>query len=281
MLEQPLYPQTIYELVKTFNINNWVIETQDEDSLFNKFCNMLTTFNKEQQSLILELTKNFIKISGGDYNEYLHILFQNFIKEYPLYKKLYIIPILSKNDITSHHTAKSSIFLAYVIKSNKASFEKKYDIKINIIDSIDAQGSFKNAIPLNIKEISNSAICCIDDFIGSGETVISAIEYLKENIELGDNLFILSLVAQKIGLDELSANGLKVITALERKRGITDISNSDNLETNIGLMKTMEAILKVKTDFSFGYKQSEALVSLERTPNNTFPVFWLEKKINK
>jgi hypothetical protein len=30
--------------------------------------------------------------------------------------------------------------------------------------------------------------------------------------------------------------------------------------------------------FSFGYNQSEALITLMRTPDNTFPIFWKEHK---
>ena len=33
-----------------------------------------------------------------------------------------------------------------------------------------------------------------------------------------------------------------------------------------------------KEKYHFGYAQSEALVKLERTPNNTFPVYWFSYK---
>jgi hypothetical protein len=39
-------------------------------------------------------------------------------------------------------------------------------------------------------------------------------------------------------------------------------------------MKKIEEKLNVEKKYLFGYKRSEALISLIRTPNNTFPVFW-------
>ena len=42
-------------------------------------------------------------------------------------------------------------------------------------------------------------------------------------------------------------------------------------------MHEIEDILKVDSKYSFGFNQTEALISLIKTPNNTFPVYWYEK----
>jgi hypothetical protein len=39
-------------------------------------------------------------------------------------------------------------------------------------------------------------------------------------------------------------------------------------------MKDIEKKINIRGEFSLGYKQSESLISMIRTPNNTFPVFW-------
>ena len=41
-------------------------------------------------------------------------------------------------------------------------------------------------------------------------------------------------------------------------------------------MKRIEHELGVSEEYEFGYGKSEGLVTLIRTPNNTFPVFWYE-----
>ena len=43
-------------------------------------------------------------------------------------------------------------------------------------------------------------------------------------------------------------------------------------------MRSIEEIIKVNDQNIFGYGQSEALVCMERCPNNTFPIYWLPKK---
>ncbi len=42
-------------------------------------------------------------------------------------------------------------------------------------------------------------------------------------------------------------------------------------------MEEIEDKMSVKRNYRLGYGQSEALVTMCRTPNNTFPVFWEEK----
>ena len=49
-------------------------------------------------------------------------------------------------------------------------------------------------------------------------------------------------------------------------------------KNNIKLMTQIENKLKIDKNFSFGYNRSEALISLIKTPNNTFPVFWFTNK---
>ena len=40
-----------------------------------------------------------------------------------------------------------------------------------------------------------------------------------------------------------------------------------------------EKAMKTKSEFHFGYGESEALVCMERCPNNTFPIYWATKKL--
>ena len=56
-----------------------------------------------------------------------------------------------------------------------------------------------------------------------------------------------------------------------------------NEEKESKCMHAIEGAIKVSSDYNFGYKQSEALVRMIRTPNNTFPIYWYrdkKKKIN-
>ena len=45
-------------------------------------------------------------------------------------------------------------------------------------------------------------------------------------------------------------------------------------------MLRIEKMIPAGSFFSLGYNDSEALVTLLRTPDNTFPIFWKEYKKN-
>ena len=54
----------------------------------------------------------------------------------------------------------------------------------------------------------------------------------------------------------------------------------DHRTDAVSTMQNIERRLDELIDeFKFGYKGSEALVCLERCPNNTFPIYWLTKNI--
>ena len=74
---------------------------------------------------------------------------------------------------------------------------------------------------------------------------------------------------------------ITVFSYLHFKRGISDRYVGEQLDTYSRIMTHIEDKLKVAAKDRFGYNQSEALISLIRTPNNTFPVFWKSYGKNK
>ena len=46
-------------------------------------------------------------------------------------------------------------------------------------------------------------------------------------------------------------------------------------------MESIEEKIKAHDNEKLGYMGSEALITLARTPNNTFPVFWKQKNNKK
>ena len=74
----------------------------------------------------------------------------------------------------------------------------------------------------------------------------------------------------------LKKENVKVYTAVVRKKGISDKYAIGIVEKKKCIMHEIEDILKVDSKYSFGFNQTEALISLIKTPNNTFPVYWYE-----
>ena len=74
--------------------------------------------------------------------------------------------------------------------------------------------------------------------------------------------------------------GVKTYYAIERRKAITEEICECKREAAASTMHSIENRLKkLKKMYCFGYKESEALVCLERCPNNTFPIYWLTKDL--
>ena len=133
----------------------------------------------------------------------------------------------------------------------------------------------------NIKP--NQAVILLDDYIGSGETAISAIEwFMKCHNVPSKQIVIISIAAQEIGIQQVQDKmGVAVFSSLHFERGISDYYVGEQLDTYTRIMTRIENKLNVADKDRFGYNQSEALISLIRTPNNTFPVFWKTYGKNK
>lgn len=252
-----------------FEQKKWPIEDYFSDSVFENFYNMLAGLEPEQCNLVINLTEKFLWIQDSAYIKHFSGAFDSFISSFNFSrgKKIYICPILSEEDFGK---SKSSVSLLYSVKSHLKAIQRKYsEFSITYADS-------PNAVKLELIRDSYT-LCLIDDFIGTGETVERATNYfLNRNISK-DMISIVSLVSMRSGLDTLNTKGYTTYTDISCDKGITDSEN----ETQIELMKNIEEAIQVSDDYKFGYKGSEALVKMIRTPNNTFPIYWLRNKKNK
>jgi hypothetical protein len=146
--------------------------------------------------------------------------------------------------------------------------------------------NFKNTIGA-IHEIQDSStIILLDDFIGTGKTIIRKVKWVQKTLlEAGKRKMKIKIVAiagmefSKYNLDELN---LDYYAPIWLKKGISDHYEGIELYDAIKSMETLESKLKSKynnknlRDFVFGYGRSESLYSINTNsvPNNVFPIFW-------
>ena len=116
----------------------------------------------------------------------------------------------------------------------------------------------------------------MDDFIGTGETAEKCIINMQENGILIEKVIVLSLVAQEKGLEYLKKYNVYLVANIIQRRGISDYYQAEEISEKFSLMTDIENKMSVKEKYRFGYNGSEALVTMCRTPNNTFPLFWEE-----
>jgi phosphoribosylpyrophosphate synthetase len=225
----------------------------------------------DEQNLIIELTERFKVIYQQEYLRYFLDIIRNnnelIMGNVGKCKKYYVIPLLSKEDIGK---VKSSSFLWYGLKTTEIQYESFFSGKELLFREKPDNLSNK------INDNSEAILILIDDYIGSGETAVSAVEYCMLQGIKKEKIVIIVLAAQEIGLRCLKDKGLQVYTNICLKRGINDYYQDAELKKAIKVMMGIEQKINVSDEFLFGYKKSEALISLSRTPNNTFPIFWLE-----
>lgn len=265
---QTLSPELIRRLTAIFNLHGWPIEG---DEIFNRFCQLLRIMDKEQQECILELTRRFLRIDFGKYpyhiGQALAKLGGNALDKF---NKIYIFPIREEKDFGKQ---KSSTFVAYGLHEFRSS-QPLATKTVNIIDT-------PNGLPKNFN-LTPSLLLLVDDFIGTGETAESCINCLTQKYGINsDKVIVLALVVQREGYRKITDMGMKLVYSEWRVKGITDVCQQPQKQDLIETMMLIEDKLNFDFDIRFGYKRSEALVKMIRTPNNTFPLYWSSKSVFK
>ncbi|WP_430735343.1 phosphoribosyltransferase-like protein [Halodesulfovibrio aestuarii] len=238
---------------------------------FEKMAQMLSLLDATEQDLILKLLLNFEIYGMAQYypmfNDTLAKI--NFNKFHG-YKKIAILPCITNAD-AGEEKYKSGDLVAGFFKGVDFSDYIKTNKRPHVT-------VYKNILTYNNPK-NNDVKIFVDDFIGTGDTVITAIEdFFNHQTRVRKNYCVFSFVAMKEGLARLRAKRIPVYVCHELSKGITDSNTIRKKDDAISLMKKIEdEHLDLEPEFSLGYGQSEALVKMQRTPNNTFPIFWLEK----
>lgn len=270
--QKTLSAQYLIKINKVFEKNKWLIEDTEDatNSLFNRYCERILDIGEnKKKDLMLELTERYLWVEEDEYLEYLIdalvklIALKSNITEKT---KIYVMPLISPDD---EGKTKSSSMLVYLFNSVKLRHNSKLSkYKFEIVDK-------KSEIELYLKE-QDAVLLLADDYIGTGETAEKCImQMMKKGVE-PHQLAILSLVAQESGINYLEQYGICITSSIIRKKGISDYYEGKMLEDNIKLMQEIETKMSIKEKYKFGYGGSESLVTMCRTPNNTFPLFWEE-----
>jgi hypothetical protein len=267
-------------LKKLFEKKGWT--SMDEfNNFFENYCLFMEMLDSNQHELVKDLTAEFLWLRSSDYYKHLkRTLLKLEDYAYLNLDTVYVIPLLAKSDRDANKT-KSSSAVAYTCKNPELKYSDLFaNTSFRIIDNLERLPNVNK-----LKE-SKNPILLIDDYIGSGDTATEALEEVL-SIRQYDNetLFVASLVCQEAGLKVINDRGYKVLTDIVRKKGISDKYDGEELNRNIKLMESIEQILeqdpKFESKYKFGYKSSEGLVTLTRTPNNTFPLYWFQAQIDK
>lgn len=260
----------LIELDNIFETKKWK-EKENYQQVFeslSSFSNVI--FDKDEEyDLFLELLREFQWISINDYYNSCRQLLIEIIKDLNSENQnIYIFPITSKIHSSK---VKSGYFVAYLIKSLISSIENSE--KFNFID-------LNNFVDIsNTKFKKNDILLLVDDFIGSGESLEKCIlDINKSNKNIGNKFKVLTIAIKKDTYMKLSKR-FTIYKKLEVLKGISDYNTGDVVKEKKEIMKKIEDKIFSSIDsYSLGFKESESLITLLRTPDNTFPIFWKNYK---
>lgn len=267
-----LSSQYLIRITKIFENNKWSIENEEitHVSLFNRYCERILDLGEnKKRDLMLELTERYLWIPEEKYLEHLIDALVNLITIKPEINSkvtIYVMPIVSPRD---RHKIKSATMVTYLFNNVKLRYHPQLSkYKFVIVD--EESQLFHNL------EDTESIILLVDDYIGTGETAEKCILHMIDKRVPIKQMALISLVAQELGLNYLNKYNINIAVSLICRKGITDYYKGQELDIKLNLMKEIERKMAVKDKYKLGYGESEALVTMCRTPNNTFPLFWEE-----
>ena len=279
-----LSPNILLELDALFQKRDWkIVENGDvKKSLYRRYCERLKYLEENEQNFFIELSYRFEIIGIKDYLEFfLMSLFSIDEKKFKSVEKIIFTPLTQpfinnkggRKKVLRPKIKSSQFLFSYIDRHDLRWID--YSSKFEFLESI-----------IDIKKlfISNKTlIVLVDDFVGTGTTATNCIKHVKEEIEkdleiTNNDICIISIAALSEGVKKLKDDlGISVYSDIVQTKGITDCYLGVETTRKKELMLEIEKKLKCPRKYSFGYGQSEALITFgDKTPNNTFPAYWYE-----
>ena len=262
------------ELISVFKEQNWDIEesTAGENSVFDMFCKRLEELESDaDRELMLELTRKYLVVNLEEYGKYMVDVFRKFIdRNKDKIGKTEVIHMFPVQDKDYPAKTKSGNVMCYLFQGNlMRRFDEFRNKRIRIIETFDGLEKYKEDI---------ECLLLVDDFVGTGDTILGCINLIEEKGIKKERIKALTLVMQEQGRNAVEEYGVEIYSAVLRNKAITDSYSIEEAEKKIAQMKNVGKRIKAKKELYLGYKESEGLVSMIKTPNNTFPFYWHEGK---
>ncbi|GAB6110460.1 phosphoribosyltransferase [Desulfomicrobium salsuginis] len=242
------------------------------NNVWEAFCKMFEVMDKDQVELIIQLMDSYLYCNFRNYQNKIQDVISKYERQYlNNFDQIFILPLVDFED-TKKRIAKSGSSLVYAT-ANEIRTKFPEIRNVNPGDSVEILDRFIDR--------ENSLIIFVDDFIGTGSTAIKCLKHYKDNYySKADTVNIFSLVVHTAGLVALSDLEVKFYYSVLVSKGISDNDKIIDKEKAIEVMLGIEKNLSISEKYSLGFMKSEALVTMERTPNNTFPIFWCNKLKN-
>ncbi|EGU0166496.1 hypothetical protein JFQ74_002323 [Vibrio parahaemolyticus] len=227
--------------------------------------------NEEERTLILDLLERFTYVSGSRFSELINELVEEIVTDPDLTEETTQVVAM-----TGDYNTDSAQFVTYALKMP---FERQGWRNYSTVTN------FQKALKQYKKsQFQQSNLVLVDEFIGSGKTVIGRVETLTKQFEReGVTDFTIKvkvLAASSVGIKNIRDAGIDLSTLLTLEQGITEYYEPALIEEKLGLMDRLESILSANYQNRAlpkrGYGGTESLYTRDdgNTPNSVFPIFW-------
>lgn len=262
--------ESVRNLTRIFKNKDWFSKDED-DIVYDAFFELLQVLEPSERVLLLELTERYLWLSGSEYEkeikDALNLIPADILGNA---KKLFLFPIIKLTDVGK---SKSGITLVYDIKSLSPKLTKLKHLKLQPLEKFE---EFEQGYGTK----DNELLFLVDDFIGTGETLNQCLAEIETRMKVDmQKVIIISISCQKETFERLKSQGVMIYSSNIISRGISDFNVEPNIEIKKELMKVIEKSIPGAKSVTLGYQESEATITLKRTPDNTFPIFW--KKVRK
>ncbi|UUT24092.1 hypothetical protein [Pseudomonas sp. T8] len=220
------------------------------------------------REMLIQIISNFFYLSSSDYSEKLTALAREVMSVENYAENTQIVAMAADSGTDS---------------SQEIVYNLKYIFTKEGWNGFLGVSSFGAAYK-TYKRSGRNKIVVVDDFVGSGQTVISRYNELmrvftQNNVENFSITFKV-LVSTQHGLKAARDAGIEITAQHEIKKAIDDCYPEELAREYRSLMTALEAGLsqehgKIKLP-SLGYNGAQAAYCREQanTPNSVFPVFW-------
>lgn len=260
----------LIELEEFFDRKGWTKFTGHKHAL-NRIGDLISTLDEDEYFLLNQILDKFIWAPNEEYNQ-LFIRALNRIPPDKFHgiKNLIFIPIYKKSD---QGKIKSSLGISYLSKASFIKYHSRYE-NLNIIP-LENHHELQKRIDAGNISIKDSLVIYCDDFIGTGKTVMDCLNWVLNECSLEENtVTVLGLIGMDSGFQNISSKYPFCYFGETMRRAISDNFHKDEVSKYIDKMIDIETDVDCPKQYSLGYEKSEAAVSMIRTPNNTFPIFW-------
>lgn len=240
--------------------------------IFEIFCRMCSRLSQEERDLIIRITFHYQWIRRPRDRDLLLGAWDTLVQQLPTGTEILAILPLLKPDSPRPKSSDEMWRLAERYMSNledrlspvRLMFFQEQDVEILLREC----GNFRTTLVL------------IDDYVGTGDTAIRAIDALRAQFPAisSMDLVVLVLAAQLGASARLAGMNCRLIAPMSLVKGISHNPLTNNVATDLAIMDRIGDQLGIPKHERLGYGDTEDLVTLTQTPNNTFPVFWTNKK---